>query len=95
MTTQKGYEGLKKDSFEEYILLSEDMDTCVKVMYKVIDDDLKYPALFLDNYNTWQKCRKLILQNPYNGCGHRLSNEITEAYNKIIDEYKSELYYTF
>ena len=89
----KGYCGTEYNSLEEFKLLLEDMDIDVDVMYKAIDKDL--PKLFLYNYNDWNKCRKIIMNNSYNDCNHVLSKEIKEYYNLIIEKYKDELYFTF
>ena len=97
MKNIKGYEGLEKDSYEEYTQLMEDMDTDVKMMFKLIDEGNvdKYKRSFLTSYVDWQKLKKLILQNPLNDCGHNLHNDIEKAYEHIITVYADELYYTF
>lgn len=92
----KGYEDLPKDSFEEFTQLLENMDLNVEMLFKTIDNGIdKYKSIFLYNYNEWQRLKKLMLKNPYNNCNHKLSEEIEEAYNYIINTYEEELYYTF
>lgn len=92
-----GYEELEKNSYAEFKLLNKDMDIYCRHMFDLIDKKEvdKYPSLFLDWYNNWNKCRRLILQNGYNDCGHKLSNEIIKAYEKIVTDNKADLYLTF
>ena len=97
MESIKGYEGLTKDTCEEYAQLMEDMDIDVKIMFKLIDERNfdKYKRSFLASYVDWQKLKKLVLQNSFNDCGHKLHNDIEHAYQYIISTYADELYYTF
>lgn len=92
-----GYEELEKNSYEEFRELSKDMDMYCKHMFGLIDKKEvdKYPSLFLDWYNNWNKCKKLILHNVYNDCGHKLHDEIIKAYEKIVTDNKADLYFTF